>query len=403
MRPMASWSAPSSLTLTAIAEDVRAFIAREVLFGQDDGLSMTTPLLELGILDSFALLHLAAHLNARYGIDLAPEKIAGQDFRTIDAIARLVVARLVADPQGADPQGAGRRHDGPSPAASPANPDGIVVFEAPACAQLFILFTGVGVANTPEFFTLAGLEQRNLIVLRDPQELSYRRGLSPALPTPAAICAWLEGWMAGRPHITEAYCIGVSSGGPMAMIGGQRLGVSRVWAFGPRTVRGNPSKEVAARMAAFLEDATGKTTATLLRGLTPEDRQHIDARITPAIVDAYYGGLVDPARVLDVEHLTDVVAELSHGGGSTEHRVYYVPLDACDARVVDALRLCPGVTVIALDPSDAPCPEWAFSPWVTQVDWLHRNHLIVNLLRARGALGALFPAFRPAAPARGAH
>lgn len=47
----------------AITDEIHAFIRDQILFGQADGLSPTTPLLELGILDSFGLFKLTAHLN----------------------------------------------------------------------------------------------------------------------------------------------------------------------------------------------------------------------------------------------------------------------------------------------------------------------------------------------------
>lgn len=373
-----------------IAEELRDFIGREILFGQDDGLTTTTRLLELGILDSFALLTLVAHVNDAYGLSIGPDQIAGEDFVTIDAIASMVMRRL-GDETGRAQAGA------TAPAAAPAG--SIAVFEAPACAQLFITFTGRGRdvgMDSAEFFKLAALDRRNIIVLHDPRERSYKDGVSDTLPTKAAVCAWLAAWIAERPHIVEVYCVGFSSGGPMAMIAGHHLRAKTVWALAPRTADGNLPEMMARDMDQFLARVTGKSTRELLQAMTADDRARIDAHVTPEIVQAYHESLVDPDRILDVAHLAEIVATLSDGNGVTEYRVYYVERETCDARVADALRPCPGVTLVTVAPSDAQAPTWAFSPWVPPLRWVYRDHMLVDRLRERAGLGTLFPVYRAA-------
>jgi acyl carrier protein len=378
-------SIPSEIPATLV-EEVRALIADQVLLGQGQDLTATTPLLELGILDSFDLLKLVAELNERYAIGLAPEEIRGAAFADVNAIARLVASRRI------DAAAAG-------PAVPATAPEGVVVFEEPDCAQLFVLFTGRGRdmgMKTPEFFRYAGLERRNIIVLHDPQENSYRTGISPALPNPDAICAWLRQWIAGRPWLDEVYCAGFSSGGPMAMLAGQALAAKTVWAFGPRTAAGNLPNMMLKQFEAFLQRVTGKTPHDLLVDMTDEDRRQIDAHVTPELIESYHSALIDPDKILNLDHLAEIVAALSRGNGVTEHRVYYVAREACDARVVEALRACPGVVPIVVPPSEARPEPWAFSAWVPPLRWVYRDHMIVDLLRDRGQLGTLFPAFQPA-------
>jgi clorobiocin biosynthesis protein CloN5 len=385
----------------AITDEIHAFIGDQILFGQAEGLSPTTPLLELGILDSFGLFKLAAHLNERYPVDIKPDQITGSDFRDIDSITQLVVRRLAA--LSADRLA--------TPPHAPL-PVGVAAFESPACAQVFIWFTGLGgvripehraagtaiefVANTPEFFRRIGLGDRNIVLLHDTRGRSYKEGISPDLPTRAAVQDWLQAWVEARPHLEEIYTIGVSDGGPMAMLTGDRLHAKAVWAFAPGTARGKKPKEVRAELDALMERVTGKLVTELARQMTPDEIAQIDANVTPAIIDGYYRALLDPATVLDTEQLAEIVGSLTPGNGITEHRLYYVPEAACDAVVADMLGACPRVTRIPLAPSDAPEPTWPFSRWVPPERWIMRNHLVVDLLRARGMFDPLFPPCREA-------
>jgi len=390
------------MTRPTIAGEIHAFLRDQILSGQDEGLTATTPLLELGILDSFGLFKLVAHLNEVYPIGITADQIAGRDFKNIEAIATLVARRLESAPRIVQPE------------ESHAQPEGVAVLEAPACAQVFIMFLGQGheeirghtvagaardlLDDAPEFFKRAGLGNRNIILFHDERGRSYTEGVSADLPTRATIYERLTAWITQRPHIEEIYCIGVSAGGPMAMLAGDFLSANTVWAFAPRTPRRTLSlaKDTHDDLAQFAQRVTGKTLRQLEEGMTPADQEKIDAHVTPEMVDAYYRSLLDPDKLLDAEHLAEVVDTLSRGNGVTEHRVYYVPRDACDARVADALKNCPGVRPIAVEPSDAPPPPWAFTRWVHPMRWVCRDHMVLDLLRERGTFSTLFPAFRPA-------
>lgn len=389
------------MTTSSIAGDIHAFIRDQILSGQDDGLTATTPLLELGILDSFGLFKLISHLNELYGIELKAENVSGRDFRNIEAIVALVAQQRATA----------------SPSSPPADkqPEGVAVFEAPGCAQAFIMFTGLGGVGMPGrvfagaakelvedsalFFKRANLHDRNMVLFHDARGRSYKEGVSSDLPSREAILAWLQAWLSARPHIEEVYCIGVSAGGPMGMLAGDVLQARTVWAFAPRTARGNLSRQMHEELAQLVQRVTGKSMRELQHGLAPEDEAKIDALVTPAMVEEYYACLLDPGRVLDFDHLAEVVETLSRGNGATRHRIYYVPRDACDALVADALKDCPGVTLVPVEPSEAPPPQWAFSRWIPPERWICRNHLVVDLLRERGVFGTLFPPVRLAAVA----
>jgi acyl carrier protein len=373
-----------STTRAHIVEEIRTFISEEILLGQAEELSGATPLLELGILDSFALLKVLAHLNDRYGVEIRPEQIDGRDFAAVDAIANLVVGRRAS----------GRRR---AQAVAVSRPEGVVVFEAPECSQVFVLFLGqtlnLDAKADLEFFKDGGLEDRNILIFDDPYVESYRSGVSPSLPTPAAICEWCRHWIAERPHLEHVYCIGVSAGGPMALVAGHSLGAEMVWAFAPRPIRARLGRPPGPEIVQFVRRVTGKSIAELRTGMTDRDREQIDANITPELVSSYYRNLADPQRVLDLDHLASLVRTLSAGNGVTQYRLVRVPRDECDSYVVDALRHCPGVSTIDVEPSESDPPEWAFSRWIPPAGWVCRNHLVIGILQRRGQLSTLFPEF----------
>jgi hypothetical protein len=381
---------------TTIAQHVFEYIYFDIMCGQGGGLARTTPLLELGILDSFALLKLVAHLNGAYGLEIKPDEIVGEDFRNLDAIVAFVTRRLGAR---AAPEA---EHDDVAV-------EGPAVFEAPDCAQLFVLFTGLGhflwngrrVVHWPvsRFFTESGLTDRNVIVFGDPYGQSYRAGVSDALSSPRKIFEWIGRWTAARPHVEEIYCLGMSAGGPIAMTAGEHLNARTVWAFAPRPVRTELAGTMPRLMVRLLKDVTGKPMARLKSGLTDEDCRKIDAVCTPELVERYYRSFYDPQTVIDMAHLAELIDVLAHASGATEHRLFYCVWDRCDAFVVDRLRAYPAVTVTHVPPSEADPKPWLFSKWLPPEEWMMRNHTVADLLLERGQLNALFPPFRAAATA----
>ena len=371
------------MNTSTIEAHIHGFIRDEILAGQDQGMLSTTPLLELRILESFALFRLVAHLNEVYQIEIGPDEIVGQHFKNIECIANLVVTKL---------------ESGNSTTLSMTTyiqPEGVAVFDVPSCAQVFVMFSGLG-RDSPEFFKMAGIGNRNIILFHDASSQSYRCGVSSDLPTPAKICEWVGTWVKDRPHIEDIYCIGVSAGGPMAMIAGNYLTAKSVWVFAPRTTRRNVVKETLEYLSKFVERATGKSVRELEADMTQDDQDKIDALITQDIVDEYYKNLLEPNRFLDADHLLECVDTLFAWNGLTEHRVYYVPRDACDAKVAESLKRCPGVRLMPLEPSNASEPTWTFTRWIAPMWWVCRDHLVVELLRERGEFSKLFPDCRPA-------
>lgn len=183
----------------------------------------------------------------------------------------------------------------------------------------------------------------------------------------------------------------------MAMIAGNDLRAKTVWALAPRTTRRNVVKDTLDELAVMVEHATGKNVHELEVSMTQDDQDHIDTLVTPEILDGYYKNLLDPTKILDVEYLLECVAILKQWNGVTDHLIYYVPDDSCDAQVAEYLKQCPGVTLLPVPSWDPPQPAWTFSRWIPPMWWVCRNHLIVELLHQRGELHRLFPNFRAVA------
>jgi acyl carrier protein len=77
---------------------LRDFIDTTAMGGQGADLTSSTPLLELGILDSFAVFSLMTFIEKEMGVPLQFESVTADDFHSIATIARLVHTHLAAPP-----------------------------------------------------------------------------------------------------------------------------------------------------------------------------------------------------------------------------------------------------------------------------------------------------------------
>ncbi|HYU16927.1 MAG TPA: acyl carrier protein [Candidatus Acidoferrum sp.] len=73
----------------AIEETLHDFVVNELLDGEADGLTATTNLLALGIIDSLAVVSLRIFVERAFGVHL-PDGLQPEDFTTLSAIAALV-------------------------------------------------------------------------------------------------------------------------------------------------------------------------------------------------------------------------------------------------------------------------------------------------------------------------
>lgn len=76
-------------------EDViRTFILREFLPGEDpEALTLTTPLITTGVLDSIATIKLVAFLEERFQVSIGAHEADVEHLNTIDAMAGLIAEK----------------------------------------------------------------------------------------------------------------------------------------------------------------------------------------------------------------------------------------------------------------------------------------------------------------------
>jgi len=80
------------MNAAAVVEQLQAFISRQMLEGEDVGLTATTPLLELGILNSMEVLSLIAFIESRFKVVVPPDQILADNFKDLQTIAGLVTS-----------------------------------------------------------------------------------------------------------------------------------------------------------------------------------------------------------------------------------------------------------------------------------------------------------------------
>lgn len=76
---------------------IQTFLVEELFDGETpDGLNTSTLLIEEGLLDSLGIFETVGWIEENYSVDIPPENVVIEHFRTIADIARLV-ASSVAD------------------------------------------------------------------------------------------------------------------------------------------------------------------------------------------------------------------------------------------------------------------------------------------------------------------
>ena len=70
-----------------LAEEIRAFVVENFLFGEGDRLKDEDSLVEGGIMDSMGVAELVAFVESRFGISLRDDELVAEN---LDSIARVV-------------------------------------------------------------------------------------------------------------------------------------------------------------------------------------------------------------------------------------------------------------------------------------------------------------------------
>ena len=72
-------------------EDIKTYIADVILDGEDMGeLDATTPLLELGVLNSMELMNLVDHIEKTFAVKVPSGEVVPGNFQDIQSITRFV-------------------------------------------------------------------------------------------------------------------------------------------------------------------------------------------------------------------------------------------------------------------------------------------------------------------------
>lgn len=83
---------------TTIVEQLKNYIARDVLGGKDIGLDEKTPLLAWGIINSLEMVKLLRFIHQRFSVDIPADKLIADSFTDIVSIANLVQEHMPARP-----------------------------------------------------------------------------------------------------------------------------------------------------------------------------------------------------------------------------------------------------------------------------------------------------------------
>jgi len=76
---------------TTVIEQLKKYIAQDVLGGKDIGLDETTPLLEWGIINSLEMVRLLSFIRKQFAIDISTDKLVADHFTNITSIAELIL------------------------------------------------------------------------------------------------------------------------------------------------------------------------------------------------------------------------------------------------------------------------------------------------------------------------
>ena len=361
-----------------IIDDIRSFIDREILGGQGADLSKTTPLFELGILDSFALFALTSFLSQRFGVDIDFATLAAKDFADIEHISALVMRNAGAEAAG---------HE----LMSMLQKNAAVTRVNPRSQKLFLVFTGNADALTMDplrFLQVTGIADRNIMLFRDPKKNCYHDGIFPEHSGLDGVVTFIREEM-GRSfrHVTEVFCVGASSGGFPALYCGQRLVCKAVWCLGARVVRRNFVADREAEIKAFQLRVLGRTLPSVGPvTLSAEESTRLkEALATPEMQKWARDSRGDPVRLFDHEMLKELVDRQRTLTTRPTLHFYFEISNEADRFVSELFRDCPNVelhpiTMTAQQRADA-VGDLA-------------SHKVAKLLDEQGLLGHLFRAHR---------
>ena len=198
-----------------------------------------------------------------------------------------------------------------------------------------------------EFIQQSGLSNRNIVLFKDPFRACYAKGLSENINDLDALVEWQLEFVNALEHVTEIYCVGVSSGALPAIYSGYHLSADIAWSFGARPL-------------------TKK-----FWGLSMEEIRDNSS-----------------TNQVDLKLIREYSEIFAKPNGRTEYRLYYSPLNETDSFVHDQISAWPNTVAFPVEVNDdypyADGPEW--------------HHKVVSILAYQGKINDLFPPFAPSSP-----
>jgi acyl carrier protein len=75
----------------AVVEQLKNYIAQNVLDGEDIGLDETTPLLEWGVMNSLEIARIIAFIHEHFHVEVPVERLDADTFGNLHSIANLIL------------------------------------------------------------------------------------------------------------------------------------------------------------------------------------------------------------------------------------------------------------------------------------------------------------------------
>jgi acyl carrier protein len=94
----ADW--PKTTEMATVSARLRQLLAEDEMFQFTPDLSDDTPLVDAGVLDSFAMIALVIHIERTFEIKVLPEEATVDRFRSIASIAAYVESKLNGNHRG---------------------------------------------------------------------------------------------------------------------------------------------------------------------------------------------------------------------------------------------------------------------------------------------------------------
>lgn len=78
-----------------IIQKLKGYLINDVLENEDTNLTIDTPLLEWGIINSFEMVRLLSYIQSEFGLDIPPDEMIADHFKDIATIANLIWSHAV--------------------------------------------------------------------------------------------------------------------------------------------------------------------------------------------------------------------------------------------------------------------------------------------------------------------